>query len=59
MATPRKSPAKKTLVVAKDGFIASVKDVEYLIKQGEVLESTHPAVKQHGELFAPAKQAAA
>jgi hypothetical protein len=59
MAPASKSPEKKTLVVAKDGFICSVKGVEYLIKQGEVLESTHPAVDKHGELFEPAKQAAA
>ena len=51
--------AKKTLLVAKDSFIASVKGEEVIVKSGESLPSDSPVVKQVPELFEPAKEAAA
>ena len=51
--------AKKSLLVAKDGFVCEVKGVEYVVKQAERLPSDHPVVKAYPELFAPAQEAAA
>jgi len=59
MAAARKAPAKTTLLVAKDGFICSIKGTEVIVKQGEKVSSNHPAAKQHPELFEPAQEAAA
>jgi hypothetical protein len=59
MPAARKSPAKTTLLAAKDGFICEVRGVEHLIKQGEKLPSDHPVAKAYPDLFEPAKEAAA
>jgi hypothetical protein len=54
MAAPRKK-----LMVAVTSFVCEVKGEQHLIRSGEVLPSTHPAVKQHPELFEAAQEAAA
>jgi hypothetical protein len=59
MAGARKSPAAKSLLVAKDGFVCNVKGVEYVVKQAERLASDHPVVKAYPDLFEPAQEAAA
>jgi hypothetical protein len=59
MPGTRKPAEKKQLLVAKDGFICSIKGEEHLIQQGRKLPSDHPVVKQHPELFEPAQEAAA
>jgi hypothetical protein len=59
MAAARKSPAPKSLLVAKDGFVCNVKGVEYVVKQAERLTSDHPVVKACPDLYAPAQEAAA
>ena len=40
---------------ATTSFGATVGKVEYFVREGEVLPSTHPVVKAHPELFEPAK----
>jgi len=59
MAAARKSPAAKSLLVAKDGFVCNVKGVEYVIKQAERRASDDPVCKAYPELFEPAQEAAA
>ena len=47
--------AAPTLLRARSTFSATVGKTEYLIRQGEVLRSDHPAVKGRETLFDPAK----
>lgn len=38
-------PTPKKMVVANTSFVATVKDKEYSVRQGESLPATHPLVK--------------
>lgn len=47
------------MLVAVTSFVCEVKAVEHIIRQGDIVPASHPAVKGREQLFEPAKAAAA